>query len=149
MINLRKYFMAVIFLSSIFFINACGMSQNSDVIKLTADLTAEKEVPPTNSKGNGKANLEYSKKIRELRWTINYEGLTGPITAAHFHGPATVSENAEPTIPIEGNLASPIIGTAILTATEENDLMKGKWYLNLHTAANPKGEIRAQISDVH
>ena len=148
MITVQKFFMLIILFTMIFFMSACGMSQNSDVIKLTADLTSEKEVPQSDSKGSGKANIEYNKKIRELRWTINYEGLTGPVTAAHFHGPAKAGENAKPTIPIEGNLASPMIGTAVLTPAQENDLLEGKWYINLHTANHPDGEIRAQISDV-
>lgn len=26
------------------------------------------------------------------------------------------------------------------------DLMAGKWYVNLHTAANPNGEVRGQVA---
>ena len=40
---------------------------------------------------------------------------------------------------------SPITGTATLTPAQAADLAAGKWYVNLHTAANPGGEIRGQV----
>jgi hypothetical protein len=42
-------------------------------------------------------------------------------------------------------LLSPILGSATLTAQQAAELTAGKWYLNLHTAANPDGEIRGQV----
>ena len=43
-------------------------------------------------------------------------------------------------------LASLITGSATLTDVQAADLMAGKWYFNLHTAAHPGGEIRGQVS---
>jgi hypothetical protein len=40
---------------------------------------------------------------------------------------------------------SPIDGTATLTPEQAKELVDGKWYFNLHTSANPGGEIRGQI----
>jgi hypothetical protein len=34
----------------------------------------------------------------------------------------------------------------VLTASQAADLSAGKWYVNLHTAANPGGEVRGQVS---
>jgi hypothetical protein len=36
-------------------------------------------------------------------------------------------------------------GKATLTPEQAKDLVDGKWYFNLHTAANPGGEIRGQV----
>ena len=36
-------------------------------------------------------------------------------------------------------------GSATLTDGQMADLMAGKWYANVHTAANPAGEIRGQM----
>ena len=124
------------------------MKQNSDLVKITADLTSQKEVPSNNSKGKGKVKIEYSKKTRELTWTIDYEGLTGPVTVAHFHGPAMAGKNADPTFTINGKLSSPITGRTVLSQIQESDFLAGKWYLNLHTSTFPSGELRAQVSDV-
>lgn len=71
-------------------------------------------------------------------------GLSGPATAAHFHGPASAGANAGVVVPF-ANAASPIEGQATITAAQAADLMAGRWYANIHTAANPGGEIRGQM----
>ena len=42
--------------------------------------------------------------------------------------------------------ASPITGTATLTDAQVADLEAGKYYVNIHTAANRGGEIRGQLT---
>ena len=77
---------------------------------------------------------------------MTYSGLTGPATAAHFHGPAAVGANAPPVVPVPATaLANPIKGDATLTDAQAADLAAGKWYFNIHTAANKGGEIRGQV----
>jgi hypothetical protein len=113
----------------------------------TANLTAASEVPPKTSSGFGDllATLDTTKK--ELSYTLTFDGLTGPATAAHFHGPAAVGANAGVVVPIGGaNPTSPAHGTATLTDAQIKDLEAGKWYVNVHTAANPGGEIRGQVT---
>ena len=45
-------------------------------------------------------------------------------------------------------LTSPIIGSIGITEVQEKQLLSGLWYINLHTALNPAGEIRGQIYTV-
>jgi hypothetical protein len=40
---------------------------------------------------------------------------------------------------------SPIKGSAALSPAQVADVLAGKWYVNLHTAANPGGEVRGQV----
>ena len=115
------------------------------LIPMTAQLSGATEVPPNKSTGKGMVDANFNKQSNVLTWTITYSGLTGPATAAHFHGPAGLGVNAPPSVPLSGSLDSPIKGTATLTAAQVSDLTAGNWYLNVHTAANPGGEIRGQV----
>jgi hypothetical protein len=63
---------------------------------------------------------------------------------AHFHGPAAPGANGPPVVVVK-DPTTPISGTAILTPAQEADLLAGKWYFNVHTQANPGGEIRGQL----
>ena len=115
----------------------------STVIYTTA-LSGSEEVPPTTSKGTGSADVTYDPSSKKLTWKVTFSALTGPATAAHFHGPAAHGANADPAVPIPGT-ASPLTGSATLTAAQEADLAAGKWYVNVHTAANKGGEIRGWL----
>jgi hypothetical protein len=61
-----------------------------------ADLKGSAEVPPTDSKGVGTVDATYDTASKKLSWTVTYSGLTGPATAAHFHGPAAATAAAGP-----------------------------------------------------
>jgi hypothetical protein len=110
-----------------------------------ADLKGSAEVPPTDSKGVGTVDATYDTASKKLSWTVTYSGLTGPATAAHFHGPAAATANAPPVVPLTGSLTSPIKGDATLTDAQATDLKGGTMYFNVHTAANKGGEIRGQV----
>jgi CHRD domain len=113
---------------------------------VTATLGGSSEVPAVSGGGMGTFEARLDPATSLLKWTVTYSGLTGPATAAHFHGPAVAGENAPPVVPVDGNLASPIVGVTTLTAAQMSDLKAGKWYFNIHTAANSNGEIRGQLA---
>jgi hypothetical protein len=72
-------------------------------------------------------------------------GLSGNATAAHFHGPAEPGKNAGVMVPAPGVTTGSFEGTATLTDDQAKALMNGQTYFNVHTAANPGGEVRGQI----
>ena len=109
-------------------------------------LTGAQEVPAVTTGGTGTIDTTFDKMTNVLTWTITYSGLSGPVTGAHFHGPAAAGANAGVAVPFTGDLSSPIRGKATLTAAQVADLTAGRWYVNLHTAKNPGGEIRGQIT---
>lgn len=113
---------------------------------VTARLSGASEVPPKMGSGSGMLEASMNMDTHLLTWTVTYSGLSGPATGGHFHGPAMTGQNAGIVVPFAGSLVSPIMGTATLSAAQTADLMAGKWYVNLHTAANPGGEIRGQVS---
>lgn len=121
-------------------------SAAAETVRLSASLQPSSEVPPTATKGAGAVDATYDTATHMLQWTVTYEHLTGPATAAHFHGPAPVGQNAGVQVPIPKDaLASPIKGSKELTDSQVTDLMGGKWYFNVHTKEHPSGEIRGQM----
>ena len=118
----------------------------ADMLNLGATLSGAAEVPPNTSAGMGQLQAEFDKATRTLRYTLRYSGLSGPVKAAHFHGPAEAGKNAGVALGINNAGESPVQGTAVLTADQAADLLAGKWYVNVHTTANPGGEVRGQVS---
>jgi len=68
------------------------------------------------------------------------------LSCAGHNGPAETGKNAGVKVPIANATSSPAEGSAILTDAQAADLMAGKYYVNVHTAANPGGEIRGQVT---
>ena len=114
--------------------------------KLKATLDGKSEVPATTTGGSGTAELDYDAASKKLSWKVTYSGLSGPATAAHFHGPAEAGKNANVAVAIPNAASSPAEGSATLTDAQAADLLAGKYYINIHTAANPGGEIRGQVT---
>jgi len=120
----------------------CLLAMPAFAQKYTAQLSAAQEVPPKQTAGTGMATMMLDGD--KLTYDITYSGLTGAATAAHIHGPAEPGTNAGVAIPFPSP-NSPIKGTATLNPQQVADLKAGKEYVNVHTAANPAGEIRGQI----
>jgi hypothetical protein len=116
----------------------------AEMMKMSATLEAAQEVPPNDSAGKGTADITFDTESKKLDWTIEYSGLTGDAAAAHFHWPAAKGENGDVAVPIE-DTKSGATGTATLTDAQAADLVAGRYYVNIHTAAHPDGEIRGQV----
>jgi hypothetical protein len=131
---------------------ACGMTPmaatapmaSANTATFAAALSGGAEVPPNSSAASGTLEATLNKTTSVLSWKVTYSGLSGPATMAHFHGPAMPGANAGVVVPFP-SAASPAQGEATLTQAQIADLMAGKWYANVHTAANPGGEIRGQV----
>ncbi len=112
---------------------------------VTASLSPSAEVAAPKSDGSGSLTGTYDPATMMLKFKVEYKGLTGPATMAHFHAAAPTGKNAPVEIPIKGSVASPIEGDLKLTAADAKNLTDGMTYFNVHTAANPGGEIRGQV----
>ena len=125
----------------------CGQmrpSQKMDIFE--AALTGAAEVPPAATTATGQAEVQYNSNTGMLSWKVTYTGLSGPATAGHIHGPAAAGANAGVVVPFAANVtAQPIAGEAKITPTQYGDLAAGLWYVNIHSAKFPGGEIRGQL----
>jgi YD repeat-containing protein len=138
-------------------LTACSLLQSSSsktataaTSVLVAPLSGREEVPPANSRAAaGTARLEYDKASHLVSWDVAFGSLTSAATAAHVHGPADAGNNAGVVLTLTPRnmfpIVSPLQGSATLTDAQAADLMAGKWYVNIHTANNPNGEIRGQL----
>ena len=113
-----------------------------ETMMFKADLKPASEVPPTQSTGDGNAMVTLDTDKKTVAWKSTFSGLSGDATAAHFHGPAAPGENAGPAVDISGKIEE---GSASVTDDQIKDLQAGKWYINIHTAKYPDGEIRGQL----
>jgi hypothetical protein len=116
----------------------------AEKITLKADLKGTNEVPPNASPASGHAEATLDTDTKVLTYKVTYADLTGPALGAHFHGPGEAGKNAGIALPFKVT-PSPIEGTATLTDNQVTDLLAGQWYANVHTAANPGGELRGQM----
>jgi hypothetical protein len=127
-------------------LGGCAAPQPQQLPELyQASLDGRQEVPAVATGGSGQARVEVDASGL-MRWSVDYEGLSGPVTAAHVHGPAGPGQNAGVLIP----LAVPAGGTSFsgqarITPEQLTQLASGQWYVNLHTARHPAGEIRGQL----
>lgn len=123
-------------------------SPDPNAYTISTSMNGSKEVPANASTGSGTLTGTYNKGTNKLAYTINWSGLTGTSTAMHFHGPAAATVNAGVAVGL--TITTPgatggATGEVTLTEAQEADLLAGMWYLNVHTAANPGGEIRGQV----
>ena len=118
----------------------------SNMVAFTTQLRGAKEVPPVVSQGIGTVDAALNKDTMQLKWKVTYSGMTGPATMGHFHGPAAVGANAGVALGWANPVMTGMEGSAILTAAQAADLMAGRWYANIHSAAFPGGELRGQMT---
>ena len=126
----------------------CGslMPAESSMVAFTTQLRGANEVPPVVSQGSGTVDAALNKNTLLLRWRVTHSGMTGPATTGHFHGPAVVGANAGVVLGWARPITTGMEGSAILSSAQAADLMAGKWYANIHTAAFPGGEMRGQMT---
>ena len=122
------------------------LQPDAHLAAFSTQMTGLNQVPPVATQGSGQLAAVLNKNTRLFRWKLlSLSGLSGPATAAHFHGPAAIGTNATVALPLISPIMSPSEGQATLTPAQVIELLDGKWYANIHTAAHPAGEIRGQL----
>lgn len=128
-----------------------GGPVRAETVNFKAELNASVQTPPNDSKGTGSVSASYDTNSKVLSWKGTHSGLTSNVTSAHIHGPAEAGRSAGVAIWISTKgtpLSDSFAGQATLTDAQAAELMAGLWYVNLHTARYPGGEIRGQLEAV-
>jgi hypothetical protein len=125
---------------------ALGAKPTGTTYKLKAALNIGQERPvPKGTKAGAAGRFTATLNGTSLSYRLTFTHLSGPATAAHIHIGARRHAGAV-IVPLCGPCTSPVTGTTALTADQVKDILAGKYYANVHTAKNPNGEIRGQIS---
>src|SRR5260370_23272373 len=123
------------------------VASQADPVSVRVPLSGMEELPPVQTAGSGVAEFVYDPETRTVKWVVTYNGLSGPATMAHFHGPATQRTN-EPVVvwlSKQGSPAdSPLAGQTILTPEQAEQFAAGLLCGNLHHQGDPGGAIRGQ-----
>jgi hypothetical protein len=87
----------------------------------------------------------------DLVVAVGQDGLVANV-AKYLDGQAVIGVNPEPgrnagvLVPAPGVRSGAFQGTATLTDDQARALTAGQTYFNIHTAANPQGEVRGQVT---
>jgi hypothetical protein len=117
-------------------------------IQFTAKMNGSQETPPVTTTATGTGAFVLNAAGTALSYTITVSGLT--INAGHFHnGAAGVAAGVVKSLTFVNNTASGVWSstdaTQPLTDSLLSELLRGRLYVNVHTTANPGGEIRGQV----
>jgi|GEM_PF-263602 len=131
-------------------IRANLITSTSPTLQVANALNPANEVPPvTNAPAaTGSFVATYNPASKLLTYSLAFSGLTGNATAGHLHFGAAKHTGAV-TLPFASLPAATsglLTGTATLTQMQADSLTAGRLYANIHTAANPNGEIRANLT---
>ena len=133
-----------------------GVSASGQATKLTPGsykiktaLSTKLEVPRPKGTAGGTGTFTATLKVvsatkASLTWKLSFAHLTGPALAAHVHLGAP-GKAGKVVVPLCGPCRSGRGGTSSVTAVAAAAMVAGKAYVNVHTKANPNGEIRGTV----
>jgi hypothetical protein len=138
-----------------------GMMGTGEAMVVGVEINVTQEVPrpksgtPAAAKGAGAVVLNAAQN--RLGFVFTYSGLSGPVVGAHFHrgqggqaGPIVQTICGSPGPALAGACptgnSNVVAGVWTVARAVVDDWQAERLYVNFHTALNPDGEIRGQVS---
>jgi len=127
-----------------------SLARPASTVKYSSTLGIRAEIPPphgvsANAGGQFALTLVHTGSKYSVKWTLTFYKLTGKALAAHIHiGPP--NGTGPVVVPLCGPCTSGQSGKASVPAKLVTALTAQTAYVNVHTAKNPNGEIRGQLS---
>lgn len=120
---------------------ALGLT-SAAAMAMDVKLSGDQEVPPVKSAGSASGSINIAAD-GSVTGSVTASGFTP--TAAHIHQ-AAAGKNGPVIVPFakDGDKFAPAAG-AKLTPDQMKAYKAGELYVNVHSAANPGGEVRAQL----
>jgi hypothetical protein len=137
--------LAVLALAAALAAGGLAAVQKEGVKKLSAKLTAAREVPkPKGVPSSATGRFTGTLRGKKLTFRLTFSHLSGKAFAAHIH--KGKAGTAGPVIvPLCGPCKSPVSKTVTVTSQARNAIEQAATYVNVHTPKNKGGEIRGQI----
>ena len=116
----------------------------ADTVTFSVAADSAQEIPTTGSEALGSGTLTLDQTTGLLTGTVTTTGIT--TTAAHIHeGFAGTNGGIIIALDVDGATIT-VPDSTVLTADQQASMQTGGYYLNIHSDANPAGEIRAQLA---
>lgn len=143
-IIVMKKTLFTLLIATVLFAVSCKKDEAvSPEVKFNVSLKGSLENPANTSTATGSFVGTYNKSTKILSYTITFAGITP--TAWHIHKGA-VGVNGGVIFALGTTFQSSYsAATAAFTTEQETDLLAGNYYVNIHSASKPGGEIRGQL----
>jgi len=152
-------FLSLTAASAVLFMNACTKDKDNTKFYVNTPFTAAQTIPASNATSSGTLEATYDRATKTVSYKVSWANLMDTATTLHVHGLAdsgavalspgiiqTFTRTTTPALPtakVAGSFSANLFVDGVLI--KEEDMLAGKYYIDLHTKAKPNGELRGQL----
>jgi hypothetical protein len=135
---------------------------SAQTVRLSGTLSGSAENPGVLTGATGTCEVFVNVQQQTVNYTVDVFNLPSGATGGHFHvggvglnGPVVVDLTPQPNISNDFTLSGSVAQSALRVRAEQGirswadfiqSLLGGQMYINIHSAVNPGGETRCQLT---